>query len=498
MRRFNPVGYIFLFMLFLPASYLPYDHHLFSAPDVAEAASDSCNLARNTAFEQGNNTSFSNWGFGMFSGSASVSVAKHPTNASWPPISGVYKSVQSGSRAVKMHVVTPGYLYLTTTPEQTGGIPVSGSTQYVFSVRLFSANGAQAKIGIIEWNSSAVDVNQQYSAYTGGTGDWITIKWNFTTTSNTRYLSLRLQPDRDTGDFYWDDVLLYKYENSTHRCVDVRHYITQSTPGFLMCRNFYDAVRQKNVIECTDGYRDANNEFTGALSSQPQGVPTPVAAAIDQWSNNGTGGDAIGIHKMDDSNGWRCLVNVGSSCGASANANYPIQGIDIMRSLPVINAANIPTNGRTVGAYPLRNDWKAVSLYYFNPTTGAQSSLYASLKVRSFAFIADGVNFGGSLGTRNDVLVYEEEHIGNITLPANVNGGVHFERYYYIQGYGRVRIQWGEDSDCNGNAPTAEQCNGYYQGTGITGLHDAPYNIQVSGDFFVGPTQPPKNKVNWW
>src|SRR6185436_6081465 len=120
MRRSNPSVRIVLVMLFLLVSYLPYGPRPFSSTGVAEAASDGCNLARNTAFEQGDDTSFSNWGFGIFSGSASVSVTKHPTNTSWPPISGVYKSVQSGSRAVKVHVTTPGYLYLTTLPEQIG------------------------------------------------------------------------------------------------------------------------------------------------------------------------------------------------------------------------------------------------------------------------------------------------------------------------------------------------------------------------------------------
>lgn len=482
MARLTSYRRIFIFVLLLPA--------LLSSPslnnlDTVHAASDNCNLVKNTAFEQGSSSSFTNWGLGVFSGAATLTEAKHPIAQGVP---GVYNSVQSGSRAPKIQVTQAGTIYLTTLPESSGAIPVTGNTSYKYSLRVFASTGAKARLEVLQWNSSGADMGIRLNLpHTNGTGDWVTLETTFTTHSNSRFVSLRLMLDNGTGTYYVDDALLST--NSSSQCVDVRHYIMQSTPGFAMCRSF------GSTTECTDSYKESTNEFVVTINQNAQTHTT------DYWANTGTSSSSVGIHKNHGPIGYtdptivpRCFTNPGSNCGSS-NANYPAQTMDLMRRLPVLQSSSIPNNARTSGAYMVHN-WQSFQVQTYNPTTGAQGSVWGVTKHREFAFIAAQVNFGGTLGVQNNVLVYESE-FGDNSLNM-VNGGQFFERYYYVRGYGRVRMSFGIDSNCTLATPSG--CDGAYTSVSGSGaINDANWNIKLqNADWFGIPTSPNLSTANWW
>lgn len=470
---------------------------LISSPQVTHAASNNCNLAPNAGFEKGTSTTINQWAFGQFSGSGSFTLANaYQSLTPWPPTGVQYKAVQSGGRAAKVTVTTPGNMYLTTFPEGVQGIPVSPNTQYVFSVRMRSDANTFARVGIVQSGSTGLDVGQVYSAPKSGNGDWTTVELTFTTNSSARYVSLRLNHNNTNGastwnaagTFYWDDPLFYKAV-SGQRCVDLRHYIMQSTPGFVMCNSF-------TPVGCNDGYKASNGEFIYAIAENSQ----PVAS--DHWSNNGTTGSVIGIHKMFDYRGWQCVANVGSTCNASSNASSSIQNMDFMQTLPRLSGASIlSSNNRTTNAKMI-NDWQSFDLRPFDSTTGVDFGPAVQYRERRWAFVADSINFGGSIGLRENVLVFEEEHIWTSgTLPPGINGQ-YMERYFYVQGYGRVGMFWGTDVDCQPSNPA--NCNGEnYRGDNLNGtyaptMHGMIFGIEVTGDFLVPPVNPSKNKLDWW
>lgn len=426
-----------------------------------------CNLALNPTFEHGTGAAADSWLLAKTSGSGTSAIVSNP--------------VQSGSRAVQVAVTQPGDLYFTTVPERTA-IAVSPNRSYLFSVRLLSSGGALAAIRVIEWTAGGAVAADSFLATGGGTGSWVTLQGSFTSSANTSFVSLRLNHHISTGTFTWDDARFWA-QTAGERCVDTRHYITQSTSGFRMCKS-------DNSI-CLDGWQDNYNEFI--IGYQRVGVAGD--GGRDYILHNGTSATAIGIHKNYDfdTNQWRCFANPGTACGApasGANANYPPQFVMIAMSLPLLSNA-IPNNTRTPGAF-LVADWQKFDVRELNPNDGSQPRLLGSSWSRSLAFVASSVSFEGTLGTRENVLVIEQESIRGEITPTNLTGGERLERYFYVEGYGRVREQGMEDTDCR-STPNATTCNGNYNFF----QSDSIFNTSQSGNYNVNSIAP-YNIVNWW
>ncbi len=458
------------------------------------AQSSGCNLVPNAAFEDLSGSSnprlaFNSW-FLANGGSGAVmslAVENYPGG-----------QVQSGSYAAKVTITTPGDVYLTTMPEKTA-ILVQPNSQYNLSVRLFSSNGVQGRLRVTEWTSTGSLAAYKTLNAGGGTGSWETLQSSFTTTPNTQYVSIRLMPESysTVGTLIWDDPRLWKTEANKH-CVDLRHYMTQVTPGFRMCQSF------GNPRFCTDGWKDSYKEFVRNTSLfADSGTGAYIEGQMDWLSHSGTSATRIGIQKdYDLLEGWRCFANPGTTCGApssGANAHYGPQTLDIEMSLPIINNPN-HTTSVTSGAY-LVHGWQKLDIRRLNPNNASQPQLLGSIWHRQWAFVAPSINFGGTLGVQYNVLVIEHEGMdGNYNpIALGLNAGVRLERYWFVPGYGKVRQAGAEDSDCRsaiiaGNPVNNTICNGVFDNTGNGGLI---LNTQKPGDFNT-PSIAPYNVVDWW
>ncbi len=459
-KHVHALGSVVLLLLVLLAGLLPSASF---GPSTVMAQTTACNLAPNGAFERGGSASFDTWGLAT-TPHATLSVSTNP--------------VQSGARALRLTVTQPGGIYVTTVPENKS-IPVLPNTTYVFSIRLYSANGQQAGINAVETDINGLLVTQRWLAIGGGSGQWVTLEGSFTTASNTRYVALRLIHHISAGTFIWDDARFWQ-TTAGQRCMDARHYITQSMPGFKMC----SAPNYPASGICIDGWRDQYNEY---IIGYTHGIR-------DYWTHNDASANRIGIHKNSDTQaGWRCFANAGLPCGPSsgANATYPPQTIDLSRMLPVINSFDPNSNRVTLGA-ALIHDWQRFDVRGLNPTNGAQTGPLGPIFHREYAFIAASVNFGGDLGVQQNVLVYETESTG--TQPTGFNGGERMERYFYVMGYGRVREQGHEDTVCRANR-TAANCDGIYDA--MFPATPAIFPYRNSGDFNPNSIAP-YTIVSWW
>lgn len=264
---------------------------------VTQAATTGCNLAPNSAFEGGSATGFTNWALGVTSGIASFTVVDYLSGAT------VGNTIQSGSRSVRVNVQTPGDIYLTTTPWDL--IPVNPNTTYIFTARLLSPSKAQARLQVIERTSTnGLAANRLSSGSDANIATWQTLEYQFKTTANTRYVSLRLSHSLASGTFYWDDVALWAHV-AGQRCIDARHYQAQTTAtSFQWCSD--------NV--CVYTWKNKAGEF----------VVGNNLGSRSAYSHAGTTADAIGLLKNYRSTGT-CWANPGQRCGpaSGSNANYP-------------------------------------------------------------------------------------------------------------------------------------------------------------------------------
>jgi len=333
-----------LLIVLLLLSWLPFPLAA-TNPNIAEAASDGCNLAPNTGFERNNsNGSLANWGLWNYSGQSSLSVVDNTYVNGQPPSQP--GEVQSGARAAKINVTLAGEIDLQTDPEPTA-ILVNDGTTYTFSARMYNPGG-RAKIRAIEWNNGAAIQDRQSQEFVGSSSGWVTLSMSFTSLdpagTNTHYVSLRLFPT-STGTFYWDDVLFAK-QLSGSRCTDMRHYVMQTTYGFKLCADNADP----GVIYCIDGNKDQYKEFV-RIMTQKVGNNPKHDHIRDHYTHTGNSWSQIAIHKnFDEYLGapytyhWRCFTDPGRPCGPYNNTNpvSPAQVIDLMRQLPIRSSSNIP------------------------------------------------------------------------------------------------------------------------------------------------------------
>lgn len=214
--------------------------------------------------------------------------------------------------------------------------------------------------------------------------------------------------------------------------VDVRDYITQTTPGYQLCETAGE-FGSSNPPICLDGHwvggPAAGDEF---MISYSHGITDWIARDSDQPLL------VAPMRNYDPSaGGLRCFSNHGATCTAPTTTDYPAQAIPMVINLPVLSGSSIsdtqvPTTGST-----LVHDWKTFDWQAMNSTTCAQT-LRGSVQTKVSAFVADSYDFGGDVGVKTNVLIVEEEE----------QSPYHWERYYWVAGMGRVME---EAKDASGN-----------------------------------------------
>lgn len=421
----------------------------------------ACNLVPNGSFEQGTGSTFDHWEYKQWTGSGSLSVSTYPDE------------LQSGTRAPIVTVTQAGALVIRTVPEQYA-ISVMPNTSYTLSARLLSFNGEKAGLWIVE-SSNGILVKGTFLDNGGGTGAWETLESAFTTQPSTTHMAIRLVHHITTGTFIWDDVSLWRIE-SNQRCVDMRHHIFQSTPGFKMCNGTSPSST------CVDGYKDSNSEFVLEYSN----------GIRDFYAHTGDGSSPqrVGVHKNLDSGNWRCFADPGELCGNGdgSNAQYPAHTTNLTAMLPVLHT--IPSStGVTPGAQ-LVHGWQRKDVRVLNWIDGSQGPLIGPIWNRVWSYVLADFDFGGDVGLQTNVLVTENEGTG--VDPLGFDGGERLERYFFVRGYGRIKQSGREDADCRVNQD-AISCDGEYDI--LTGSNT--FNIKKARDFSFSMSTP-WNLVDWW
>lgn len=446
-----------------------------TVPQTVDAHPIGCQLAPNPTFEHGTSTNIEDWSLGAWAGGAgSVSVLNTYTNP--------YALVQSGSRSAQITVTAPGDVYLESVP----WLAVNPNTTYTFSARLTSTVSSQAGLRVIEWDAGWGVTADRWLMFVSGSGQgiWTTLSGSFTTSPNTRHVTLRLQ-HTTSGTFDWDDPN-FATTISGQLCVDARHYITQSTPGFKMCQY------ENGYGFCSDGWKDTYNEFIYTVRKPDQ----ITEHSRDYITHTGTSASYIGVvknHDTDFGDVWRCAANPNQAyCyqnNGSGNVTYTGHMVPVAANLPIVSFN--PNNlSRTQGA-SLVHTWQLNDILQLNPHNGVQGPRLSVLWERTWAFVASSVNFGGDIGMQTNVLVYEvEQYGGNPFAGGEFRGAPRMERYYAVRGYGRIRGSAILDTDCSNYV----SCDGNYNFL----ESDAIFNSKNSGDYNSPSIVPFVDNINWW
>jgi hypothetical protein len=285
--------------------------------------------------------------------------------------------------------------------------------------------------------------------------------------------------------------------------VDLDDYIRAPTPGFKMCE-----VKQGSgdPVGCIDGWGDAFGEWEISYwwASGAPGVRDYLLRDKDSPL-------LFGVHKTFNGQSWHCFANPGQTCG-QPRADYPIQGMPMKMTLPVIPLCKMTYKTVTPGAslLPEFAAWREVDIRPFDPNNCSQGAPVGKLWHRNWVFVAGAVSLGGSLGVRKHVLVLEQDSAS--FNPPGFGGGERLERYWYVSGYGRIReggwesptcsacTAWIRSSDkywvCGVEKPgSGSVCSGHTHASACSGdyvqnCNDAAFNTKVAGDYHVGPICP--------
>ena len=163
-----------------------------SASLPAGATTEPCNKAPNSGFAQYAGSTPTAWNLGVFSGSATSTMA--------------FTEYHTAPPSVRVSVSTPGDINLRTA-EWPGALPVGPTSTYKLTAWLKAQFNARAALRVIEWNGSGVQADR-FLTSNAGTGSWEKLEGTFTTGAQTTALSIRLVHHISPGVFYWDDVTL--------------------------------------------------------------------------------------------------------------------------------------------------------------------------------------------------------------------------------------------------------------------------------------------------
>lgn len=228
------------------------------------------------------------------------------------------------------------------------------------------------------------------------------------------------------------NLLLYNNQAKSETIsVNLRDYLYQTPPNNQM-------LCDGNAGLCTKAFVTSDQEIANVYTN----------GIIDYTARSNTSPYFIGVVRYIDPtepdpnqrNQLRCFGQKNAPCSAPPNVAYPPQ------SAPQIFNVNVASPqdelaGDNPGGSPRQPIRGAVSLTnnttvdfsinVLNPTTCAQT-LIGGLGHQVTAVFVRQLYFGGDLGYK-DTLIIDEYETGP-TLPQ-----YHMERYYYVNGYGRVR-----------------------------------------------------------
>lgn len=220
--------------------------------------------------------------------------------------------------------------------------------------------------------------------------------------------------------------------------VNLVDYVLQSTGGGTLCTadgKQCDTGYLLNTGEYVDYYNFAGNQNI---------LITYTARTTGAGVNGGLYIGVVKDYTKDNNNNvLRCFANPGEYCTAPSNANYLPSGLpeepllNVATAQDDVDASNSDGTPRVLIAGskditgPQSFEW--VNL---DPNTCAQTQV-GLVGNEVFAVYVQDISFGGDVGTRDAVVIEEVE-------TAYINGvrnsyPDHIERYYYVNGFGRVR-----------------------------------------------------------
>jgi hypothetical protein len=210
--------------------------------------------------------------------------------------------------------------------------------------------------------------------------------------------------------------------------VDMRDYITQPLNSNMLCT--------QSQSQC----------FTSFLNTSTGEFETIYDARVGIHDYTGIGPNVIGvIRSRSPQLGLRCFANTSQYCGSPPNSTMVPEAMPVTYGLNIVPASYI-TAAENADGSPSGHIFQARSPEGSNNTpgtyvpfanntftnAGCSQSLGGWTYAETEAVYATAVNFGGTVGVQ-DAVVIDEYELGPTTSQN------HMERYFYVHGYGRVR-----------------------------------------------------------
>jgi len=187
---------------------------------------------------------------------------------------------------------------------------------------------------------------------------------------------------------------------------------------------------------------------------------------------------------------YRCLANLNDICNPPSNTVYPPQSVPMIFEMNVTSAQvevsstnlggsldDLSASQVVPGATPLTNGYQVFNEVAIDPNTCAQVPANTGTAHQVYASYVTQVEFGGNFGTRDAVVIDEEQggFYNGIFYPG------HIERFYYVLNIGRVR-----DSSANFSYTDPNTGINYYSNRagGSSNRHNImPSNLTAPGIF---------------
>lgn len=475
----------------------------------------TCNQAPNADFEQGDATSFNDWNL-LVDHAQPQTIATLAVERATPGNPGKFRS---GSRAARMTVLQSNVMVYLSTDQRcpvsagTSRMPVQGSTDYYLSANLLNDNSwtppaaqPNADITVVQWDANCQPLSWDVLKKNYTAKDWQLMEGRFRTRSNTTHVSIRLL-SATVGTYYWDDVVLARDLGAGQQCVDMRHYITQSSPGQRLTGE--DLGQGKRWV--IDGHiqklpggvlGSARHQYISQVAHiRADDSLVPVADTVTNdisgvWEPNGSS-LRMGTHRDGSSTPeppWRCFSEPGQIC--QDNVAYPPLTIEVSTYLPVIYPGRNPALGTDIQdlfghqdrlrhTFPGAHEsfpWKPFAVRWHNPMIDGSGEEVSTGFHRGDAYLFKRIVFGEQVGQQENVLVMEEEMVQQGFTEVQLNrlpGGLRMERYAFVPGFGNVVQQGLVDRSCYcplnprdpicANPPVPGDCDGVYDhvSTGI-------------------------------
>jgi len=220
--------------------------------------------------------------------------------------------------------------------------------------------------------------------------------------------------------------------------INVNDYLVQASGSAALCTD--------NTEQCVHEYPNQFGEMTVfyAQGSQPV-VVDYVARSYGSGGANGAyyigPSRSLGYNAPTHDYTLYCFSDPGQTCTAPPSTSMMPQAVPRLLTLNVVlpsedDAASDPTTGTPIR--PLNGTYSITGITNFQVVVmgpGCQQQLIGLVQAEVRAAFLYQYPFGGDLGTQNALVIEEIEY-------QNYNGSTeigHIERYYHINGYGRVR-----------------------------------------------------------